>query len=269
MTETLTAPSGVTKPDEFAPSNVDNVQAMALLNLPSDQMNGYVVKVAGPSVGYGRGQPFMVLKAADGDATNQLGAGTVLMRVDDDGSIGTNGGLHIASGLRQAFGGSQAVWVDPEEDLVHILMTAAPGTPVQPFVKITKQDGTNLVTIDKEGAINVFRNGSNVGWFAGDNPAFGVRLGVNAGATDVIPILVGAAAGQTVDLLRIAQGATVFAKFNKNGYFITKKNAVIADADLAAGEAALWFDSSNTLPRFMIRAKTADGTVKSGAIALS
>lgn len=269
--ETLLNPPGG-KTSDFASydDTIDDVDGTVVLVLPDDTTNGVIVKVDGPSAGYGRGQPFMVLKAGAGDADDQTAAGTVLMRIDDDGSIGTNGGLHIASGLRQAFGGAQAIWIDPEEDLVHIAMTAAPGTPVQPFVKITKNDGTtNVLTIDKEGALNVFRAGVGVGWFAGDNPPFGVRLGINAGATDVIPLLIGAAAGQTVDLMRVALGATVYAKFNKSGYFIIKKNAAPADADLAANELAIWFDNTDALPRVMFKGKTANGTVRSAAVAMA
>lgn len=270
MTETLVNPAGgKTSVAASYDDTIDDVDGAIVLVLPDDTTNGIIVKVDGPSVGYGRGQPFMVLKAAAGDADDETAAGTVLMRIDDDGSIGTNGGLHIASGLRQAYGGAQAIWIDPEEDLIHIVMTQAPGTPAQPFIRMTKNDGTILSGIDKEGAFNVYRSTVGVGWFAGENPPFGVRLGVNAGAVDVIPLLVGAIAGQTADLMRVALGATVYAKFNKAGYFIIKKNAAPADADLAANELAFWFDNTDALPRVMFKGKTANGTVRSAAVAMA
>jgi hypothetical protein len=42
-----------------------------------------------------------------------------------------------------------------------------------------------------------------------------------------------------------------------------------ADADLVAGDCCLWFDSTNGAAKLMVKAKQADGTVKTAAIALT
>lgn len=55
-------------------------------------------------------------------------------------------------------------------------------------------------------------------------------------------------------------------RINKDGYPIIKKNAAPADADLAANELAIWFDSTNGSGKLMIKAKQADGTVKTGSV---
>jgi hypothetical protein len=49
----------------------------------------------------------------------------------------------------------------------------------------------------------------------------------------------------------------------------TSRNAAPADASLAAGQAALWYDSTNGASKLMVKAKQADGTVKTAAIALA
>jgi hypothetical protein len=46
-------------------------------------------------------------------------------------------------------------------------------------------------------------------------------------------------------------------------------HAVPADADLAAGEAAVWFDSTNGASKLMVKAKSANGTVVTGSVTLA
>jgi len=47
------------------------------------------------------------------------------------------------------------------------------------------------------------------------------------------------------------------------------RNAAPLDADLAAGQAILWFDPTDGASALMIKAKQADGSVKTAAIALA
>jgi hypothetical protein len=50
------------------------------------------------------------------------------------------------------------------------------------------------------------------------------------------------------------------------GDFVSiKSNTVPADGDLDANEMAMWFDSTNGAAKFMVKAKQADGTVKTGS----
>lgn len=78
------------------------------------------------------------------------------------------------------------------------------------------------------------------------------------------------AATPTADMLRLLDSSDTFlGGFNKDGYFITKKNAAPADGDLDASELALWFDDTNGSAKLMVKAKQADGTVVTGNVALS
>lgn len=77
-------------------------------------------------------------------------------------------------------------------------------------------------------------------------------------------------ASQTTDQLALLDSASaVQSRFNKAGYFITKKNAAPADADLIAGEMALWFDQTNGAAKLMVKAKEAGGTVRTATVALA
>lgn len=58
-------------------------------------------------------------------------------------------------------------------------------------------------------------------------------------------------------------------KIDKNNYFMSRKNSAPADADVAANEMALWFDATNGAAKLMVKAKQADGTVRSGSLALA
>jgi hypothetical protein len=50
---------------------------------------------------------------------------------------------------------------------------------------------------------------------------------------------------------------------------VFKINAAPADGELAAGECALWFDQTDGAGKLMVKAKTANGTVVTAAIALA
>jgi hypothetical protein len=53
------------------------------------------------------------------------------------------------------------------------------------------------------------------------------------------------------------------------GFILSAFNAAPADAALAAGDMALWFDQTNGAAKLMVKAKQANGTVVSAAVALS
>lgn len=52
-------------------------------------------------------------------------------------------------------------------------------------------------------------------------------------------------------------------------FVLVKAHAVPADADLAAGDCAIWYDQTNGAAKLMVKAKTADGTVVTAAVALA
>lgn len=57
--------------------------------------------------------------------------------------------------------------------------------------------------------------------------------------------------------------------FNKAGVIFTERNTVPADGDLVAGELTFWFDDTNGAAKLMVKAKQADGTVRTGSVTLS
>jgi hypothetical protein len=63
-------------------------------------------------------------------------------------------------------------------------------------------------------------------------------------------------------------GAEAFATLY-SGQPVLKIHAAPADGDIVAGECALWFDQTNGAAKLMVKAKQADGTVKTAAIALT
>lgn len=100
-----------------------------------------------------------------------------------------------------------------------------------------------------------------------------VRLGDQLsviGSQDIIQAIIKAHSTQTTSLLEIQDNSgNIYSKFNKAGYFMTKKIAVPADADLATSEMAIWFDDTAGAAKLMIKAKNASGTVVTGNVALA
>jgi hypothetical protein len=94
---------------------------------------------------------------------------------------------------------------------------------------------------------------------------------MNIGAIPSVPTaIVRAPAAMTSNIQEWQNSsAAILGRVNKNGYYIIKQNAAIADADLLANEMTTWFDPTNTAPNFVLKAKTADGTVKTLTIPFS
>ncbi|KQQ98400.1 hypothetical protein ASF72_18315 [Arthrobacter sp. Leaf141] len=76
-------------------------------------------------------------------------------------------------------------------------------------------------------------------------------------------------ATSTGDILQIQAATAVKARFTKAGHLAVRVNSAPADADLVAGEAASWFDSTNGASKLMVKAKQADGTIKTGTVTLA
>lgn len=53
------------------------------------------------------------------------------------------------------------------------------------------------------------------------------------------------------------------------GWFSTSAHAAPADADIATGECALWFDQTNGAANLMVKAKQANGVVVTASVALA
>jgi hypothetical protein len=72
--------------------------------------------------------------------------------------------------------------------------------------------------------------------------------------------------GQLKDIaLYRGSGTTI----KTNAAYSTVHNTAPADGDLAANEMAIWFDPTNGASKLMVKAKQADGTVKTASLALA
>lgn len=67
----------------------------------------------------------------------------------------------------------------------------------------------------------------------------------------------------------VSSADAVHGTISENGYFTTRKVAAPADGELAASELAFWFDDTNGAGKLKIKAKTANGTVVTGEVALT
>lgn len=107
--------------------------------------------------------------------------------------------------------------------------------------------------------------------------SFGSPSGVSGWSLGVLPtiaanggLLVKGLASQVGALQGWYSSADVLlSQINKDGYFITRKNAAPADGDLAANDLAIWFDSTNGAAKAKFKGKSANGTVVAGEVALA
>lgn len=76
-------------------------------------------------------------------------------------------------------------------------------------------------------------------------------------------------ASSTGDITQFLAAGAIKARVSRAGAISTLANTAPADAAISAGEAAIWFDSTNGSAKLMVKAKQADGTVKTGSIPLA
>jgi hypothetical protein len=128
-----------------------------------------------------------------------------------------------------------------------------------------QQNGRNLLYLQND---NVGDWGVNVG----NDTSIVASLLVDAiGNNTTFPTaIVKGRASQTGSQLEIHDSSDVIlSRFDTNGYFMTRKTSIPADAALATGELALWFDSTAGAAKLMVKAKNASGTVVTGSLALA
>lgn len=93
----------------------------------------------------------------------------------------------------------------------------------------------------------------------------GGQLGIAPDAANVsLTVAAGDAATDPVNVTS-AVGAIIF-RVDVTGAFATRAHAAPADAAIATGECYLWFDQTNGAAKLMLKAKQADGTVKTGSV---
>jgi hypothetical protein len=64
-------------------------------------------------------------------------------------------------------------------------------------------------------------------------------------------------------------GTTKWSVFEVDGAQRIEAHAAPASTDLSAGQCALWFDQTNGASKLMVKAKSANGTVVTGSLALA
>ncbi|MFL5781798.1 MAG: hypothetical protein ACJ760_10840 [Thermoleophilaceae bacterium] len=100
-------------------------------------------------------------------------------------------------------------------------------------------------------------------------PSTGRLTATAPAASESVAIFKGAAS-QGADLQQWQSSAgDVLSTITENGYFTTRKNTAPGDGEIAPGEMALWFDSSNGQAKLMVKARQANGTIRTGSVALS
>lgn len=149
----------------------------------------------------------------------------------------------------------------------------------RPAVKVRGKAGMtgNILEVINSAstiALNVSENGvggTMSASFHNQNKTTRNALMVTNYSTTASTLYIIGAAGQTGNQLVMfaSDGTTMQSRFDKNGHFMTRKTAAPADSDIAAGEMALWFDSTNGAAKLMVKAKQADGTVRTGSVALA
>lgn len=162
----------------------------------------------------------------------------------------TKGGLTIAGG---------------DAAQVPLKVTGTAGQTANVLAAFISGNATPVLSIGASGAMSApfCASMSNAGVLGGDP----LTVSTYSSHASIKAARVGAVTGD--NFWAMGGGSTALSRFNKDGYFMTAKNAAPADADVNTGELALWFDSTNGASKLMIKAKQADGTVKTASVALA
>lgn len=120
-------------------------------------------------------------------------------------------------------------------------------------------EATPLLGLDQDGEMNLYPNAGGVQGFSVDNVTGGPGFGLLRVTLDGNHVFRVDADGETMF-------ATSNAAIDSAGRFSSLANTAPSDGSLSAGEFALWFDPSNGAAKLMIKAKQADGTVKTGSV---
>jgi hypothetical protein len=154
------------------------------------------------------------------------------------------------------------------------------------------------IQFGSNGVDNVFNIGSNApnvghiwvgSWesemrFTGLNGNKGMAVGINAGSrssavldvdlkgtwSNQVGLRVRQQSGGTGNLFQAEDSAgAVRSGFDRSGYVFTRLNTAPDAANLAAGQAAFWFDPTAGAARMMVTAKDTGGALVTGSLAAS
>jgi len=146
-----------------------------------------------------------------------------------------------------------------------LLVKAASGQTAEIFTVLKDGNATGALSITAAGLMAA-RFGSSL-TNAGNTASNAVSITNNG--TVAHSLYITRASGQTGDQVRINDNAgAVQSRFDKDGTFMTKVTTAPVDAQLANGEVAIYFDSTNGAAKLKFKAKQADGTVRTGEVVL-
>jgi hypothetical protein len=190
--------------------------------------------------------------------------------VSDDGRQIVDLEAQIADLQSNGGGGLPAQWtVDP--DTGNLLIEALPAS----FATMNGFGGLVIRSTDDDNTFDVFAVQTQDGSVTFGIDPFGYLSATGAdltALTNTTPLKVSASSGRltTRDLasFSITSGGS-YVRIDHTGTLIFKNNAAPADGDLSANECAIWFDRTNGAGKLMVKAKTQDGTVVAGELALA
>lgn len=231
-----------------------------------------------------------VLQGSENGSESGAGSG-VMARIGPDGAIGAQGAHIQPGGNGFSPGLTAAMWVDPVDNVPGLLVDQASTTGTADLQRWRASDGTTYLLVNSVGLLNTLRGiQAEVGATASDTVLIkkltsqtgralrvvdtdgttdlfylsatgGIVSPTGAGNTNRMVIVAGPSMTGALTAWTAADGATIFSRINKDGFIMTRKNAAPADADVATGELAFWFDSTNGSAVLKAKAKQADGTV--------
>lgn len=146
------------------------------------------------------------------------------------------------------------------------------------LVKAASGQTAEILTVLKDGnatgALSVTASGLIAARFGSSLTNAGLTtnnaVSITNSGTAAHSLYITRASAQTGDQIRINDNAgAVQSRFNKDGVLMTKVTTAPADADLTSGELSFYFDSTNGAAKLKIKAKQADGTVRTGEVALA
>jgi hypothetical protein len=242
----------------------DQTNGAPALNLKAKQANGTVVTKRIPLDGLGvaPANADYVVGTANGALSGEMLLSNITKRIGLSQTDNTANDLTVNMPNGSFDNGTAAVVVNP--DLAEfpaadpILTLDHNGIQMfypqgQATVSFAETDATGTVAFSPDQGVHSEVSGTNA-----------TALSLSFGSGNTPNILLGAL------LEARGFGSSKFdVRITRDGVLVTGHNAAPADGSLNNGDAGLWFDSTNGAAKLMIKAKTANGTVVTGQVALS
>lgn len=147
-------------------------------------------------------------------------------------------------------------------------MPASGGTFTGDVTIAPAADSGTALTITGPGHLNdLFEIDTASGGFLLFGATGQLTLQPESGAGSLI--LQGDATGTTDMLEAIGASSAGTARIDAAGRFATTAHSAPGDSAVAAGTAFIWFDQTNGASKLMVKAKSANGTVVTGQVALA